>query len=123
MEYRNTYIIELVKKTPEVLLAVDINGKIRKCVPFLNSISKFSLQDSFHLIKKETMRGFAVGFLQQDVNMDEKKLQKKVQDLVEGLKYSKIHKLEPGVNIPGNKRYHLIKKKLAKELTKNKGTK
>lgn len=116
MKCKSTEIIEIVKNTKETMIVVDINGEVKKYIPFSIALSKVSLSEFSRIIGNETKKGFAVGFLIRDKKFDEVKLKKKIKGLVEALQYSKKHPLKSGVNIPGNKKYYSIKQKLAEKL-------
>lgn len=92
---------EIIRNNRETLLAVDIEGNIKNCIPI--NPDNLSLEEFSNLIKIEKHKGCSVSFIKQDINITEEQVVKKIKDSVEALEYSKTHKMKPGVNIPDEK--------------------
>lgn len=111
-------IIESVKKNPVTIIAVDRDGIVKCCIP-LNEAPESIVEFNNLLkktMKKEKKKEYAVSIIDQDKRYSLSKLLKKIDSSIEALQYAKKHPLKPGINIPGNKKYYSIKKKLAKKL-------
>ncbi len=112
MKYTIEDIIQSVQKYPHTMIAVDIEGDIRNCQS-LNKIPE-PVEEFTGLINQSLHKSCSVSFVRKDKDYNKQKALKKITQSIEALKYSKTHKLKPGVNIPGNKKYYTIKKKLEK---------
>jgi hypothetical protein len=98
------------------MIAVDINGGIRGC----KSLRKIPghIEEFDRMIRQKSFKGCAVSFIRQNKKYTKEEALKKIEASIKALRYSKTHKLKPGVNIPGNKKYYALRKKLEKEIKK-----
>jgi len=90
--------MQSIRNYPITILAVDIKGNIKACISLQDSPS--SLNDFSNLVKSKTKKRCGVKIVDQDKDITEADVRRKIQDSVEALKYAKIHELKPGINIP-----------------------
>lgn len=114
MKFSIEDVIQSIHKYPITMIAIDVKGDIKHYTS-LTKIPK-STKKFASLINLNENKGCAVSFLSQDKEFSTKRLSRKIKESIEALRYDETHDLKPGVNIPGNKKYYSIKKKLAKKL-------
>lgn len=91
-------IIESVHKNPWTAIVVDINGVVKDCIPLEQKNSPMTELSEKHEAK--ISKGCAVSYLDQNKNITEADIQRKIQESVKALKYAKAHNLKSGINIP-----------------------
>lgn len=87
----------IIAENEYTILVVSSNGEIKNLIPLTS-------MPSAELITQigGNNKGNAFQILQKS-NLTEHQLSKEVNSLVEALKWSRTHKLKPGVNIPDKK--------------------
>ena len=98
MSFSIQEIAGMIKENERTLIAVDINGVVKNCIPFRTFT--VSLDEYKRIIMLDENKNCAVSFIPQNPNIKEKDIQKKIRESVEDLKYSRTHDLKPGINIP-----------------------
>lgn len=118
LDYTFDEIVQVVKKNPITIIAVDIKGTIKTCIPLKEAPSSIEEFDKLLKSQMKSEKGteYSVSLIDQDKEYSEEKLLNKISNSIKALEYSRTHELKPGVNIPGNTKYYAIKKRLAKEL-------
>lgn len=99
MDCSHNEVIKMVRENKQVMIAVDIKGRIKTSKPV--STQGLSNEEFTNLIRQEENKGCSVSFLDQDKNFDEKKLEKVIKESVECITYFKTQNTKPGINIPG----------------------
>jgi hypothetical protein len=115
-------IITTIQNSPVTIVAVGLNAAIKACIPLKEDPSSLETFDKIlrSHIKSDRKGKYAVSLVSQDKKYSKNKLLQLINSSIEALQYSKTHKLESGVNIPGNKKYYALRKKLEKEIKKKK---
>lgn len=92
-------LINIIKENYKTLITVNKGGDLLDFYPFKIDPT---LEEEYKVLKElsEKYKGCCSTFLFQDKNITEEKINKKILELVEAIKYAKTHKLGSGINIP-----------------------